>query len=388
MTEVIIKDTVLYKDKEQRVMEDYEGELYLQVYGEGRVYLSNIEDQYSLVRKYVPSMEYAGASADILGYIKDQDSRIIYLELFGQEDYVKSITSVIMQGRIKMNDHWLSFSEGYFDVHKAGNKRLIEILDEGYVSAIVYHSPSIKDANFSAVIAEDEDRLLGSFSNWMEQTNKMPYPKETLPEIYAKMQERELLKELDGFGVAGVTISDDIGLNEFELMQEIVLEVGREKGIFGDKAASAGASEFAYPMPRSPMLTPEQVKHIYRVLETMPKTYTTDEWAYKPVGVKLFGGSATIYVTECDKSAGTVVDGETQGHIQCFGYADLGYGGEWGYLNFDEYIEAGLEMDLHFEERYLDANGNVFTLDELEALASKSGIGVDALIRSGERIAA
>ncbi|MHC3995716.1 hypothetical protein ACXWTF_12900 [Thiomicrolovo sp. ZZH C-3] len=385
------KDTVEYKGKKYKVL-DSSGRPNIFVNGEGRVYLDVEHVEYEILDVYYPTMSYAGATALVLGSVMDENGHLVYLDLFGQEDYVKSITSVIMQGRLKMNDHFLAYSEGYFQVHKAGNKRKIEILGEGMVRAIVSHAPSIRDTNFDVIIAPDAKGLSAHFKQWMERTNPQPYPAEALDDIYAELKDRELLVELVCVGaVKAVSIKDEVGINEFELIREITLEVCLRKGLIDrimQPEEVAEQSDFAYPLPKSPLLTEEQVASTYAALEKIPATYATDGWAFKPVGIKLFGGAATAYVTERDVSAGDEIDGQVNGQIQCFGYVDLGYGGEWGYINFDELIEAGLEMDLYFEDRYLAGSGSIMTRGELEKMAAEAGIGFDELVRHGIRSAA
>jgi len=52
-----------------------------------------------------------------------------------------------------------------------------------------------------------------------------------------------------------------------------------------------------------------------------------------------FTGSGDWYITERDTS--------TEQH-QAFGLADLGYGGELGYISIAELIANNVELDLHF----------------------------------------
>lgn len=375
-----VKDTISYEDQEYEVMQLSYGvqELYIIEPGYKRVLLSEIEGKYTVTKKHYNKMEYMGATATVLS-IAQKEGHIVYLELIGQEDMVKSITSVIMQGRVKMNDHWLNYSGGYFQVHSAGNKRMMQVLDKGIVHAIIYHAPSIMDTNFSVLIGPDEKVLKESFSNWMDLTNPMPYPKGLVGEIFNELKDREYLVELNADGVKAVSINDEVGQNEFEILREVIIKVSVEAGIVNEYDESL-VEGVTYPLPKSKMLTDAQVRHIYDTLEKAPKTYETDGWKLKPVSVKLFGGPMTIYVTERDKSAGTIIDGEVQKQSQCFGYVDLGYGGEWGYLNFDEYIEANLEMDLHFEDKYLTQGGKIVDLEEIAEYASSLGVTIKDVI--------
>ncbi len=123
-----------------------------------------------------------------------------------------------------------------------------------------------------------------------------------------------------------------------------------------DKYVIEGRETFRYPSTM--MLYPKQVKAIYREIDRLPNSYITEDLEVKHIGVKLFGGDITIYITERDVSA---YEDRTTGHIQAYGYfkRESTGEGEWGYINVDEYIRQGLEMDLYLRERFIDKNGNI-----------------------------
>jgi hypothetical protein len=56
-----------------------------------------------------------------------------------------------------------------------------------------------------------------------------------------------------------------------------------------------------------------------------------------------FRGSCDWYIMEKD------IDSHGDGQSQAFGLADLGYGGELGYISIQELCECGVELDLHFK---------------------------------------
>ena len=74
----------------------------------------------------------------------------------------------------------------------------------------------------------------------------------------------------------------------------------------------------------------------------------------------------TWYVVEADVGGS---DDEFEGsQAQTFGYvkneADE-WCSEWGYINVDEVVRCGAEMDLHFDDMYIDTNGKVDILNNL-----------------------
>ena len=74
---------------------------------------------------------------------------------------------------------------------------------------------------------------------------------------------------------------------------------------------------------------------------TMPKTYEQDGMGDNAVAhLHYFTGSADWYITERDM--------EAEQH-QAFGWADLGYGGELGYISLVEICQhPSVDLDLYF----------------------------------------
>lgn len=116
--------------------------------------------------------------------------------------------------------------------------------------------------------------------------------------------------------------------------------------------------------PVAPKLTPEAIKVIplhqlsvlrknnfsefednivtlNNIVARVPKLYGQDSVKDKVVYLHYFYGNQDWYVTELDKSTG-----------ECFGYANLGYGAELGYMSIPEFVENGkVELDFYFEPK-------------------------------------
>lgn len=319
--------------------------------------IEEIEDY----KKYIPKIRYMGAATDIEAYILDSGT-LIYLETIGQESMVKSVTSVLMQGRVRMNEHSVDTSFGYFDINKAGNKRKMISLDDGLAHAILYHSPSIVDTNFSVLIGRDKKELMRSFDAWLEKSQPLPYPKELSKKLYEKFEEKSKLKELSTHGIEAVKVDMAILEDEAHDLQEIIIEVCKENGLI---ALDAKPMKQKAPLPKSPLLTAAQVQKIYDTLEQMPKTYELEDMKIKPVGLKLFTSGFTWYVVEADK--GSENDELAGLHPQAFGYVvnEQYEEGEWGYINIEEVVLAGAEMDLYFEDMLIGSRGNLMSAKEV-----------------------
>lgn len=88
----------------------------------------------------------------------------------------------------------------------------------------------------------------------------------------------------------------------------------------------------------------DKMKELAGVIATMPKTYDQDGKYDEAVAyLHYFRGAGDWYITEKDMS--------DQGTEQAFGLADLGYGGELGYISIVELAEAGVELDFHFKPK-------------------------------------
>lgn len=86
-------------------------------------------------------------------------------------------------------------------------------------------------------------------------------------------------------------------------------------------------------------------KRLIETLNTMPRTCEQDGMGDEAVVyLHYFIGGCDWYITERD-----VEDRQ----LQAFGWADLGYGGELGYINIEEITQAGAELDFHFKPRAL-----------------------------------
>jgi len=313
-----------------------------------RTHIDKIEHLIEDYRKYTPSMSFGGAKVDIESWVKNNDNKLIYAEMVGNESYLKSITSVIMQGRMSMNNHFLTGSNlDYFTVLRSRNKRRMISLGDNLAHAIVYNYDQVINGN--TIIAKTKDELDDAFLQWMDNNQPMPFPRDLISNIYRKLGGCNYIDELSSYGVVAISISKEIEKDDYAILQDVILDVVVENGL----------AKKTY-LPKSPLLTEEQVANIYNVLASMPKTYELDGEEIKPVGLKLFTPSFTFYIVEADK--GSPDDAFANMQKQAFGYivneSDRSCS-EWGYINVDELIELGAEMDLYFEDKFITSNGDI-----------------------------
>jgi len=364
------KDYLILDDGEKyRVVKNSHFDLLATEFKTGLKYsYKNLEEITTNIKehiKYVPRARYDGAICDIESYVLD-NGQLVFLELTGTENMVKAITSILMQGNTRMNDKNIEIPDmGYFYVAKAGNRRKLTSLDDGLAHAIVYHSPSIIDADFSILIGRDKEELKTSFHSWLEQSQPLPYPQHLQGEIYESLEKLEKLEEIETFGVEAVKVKLSINESEddFDGLDDVIVDVCKKAELISEDATPIKANA---PLPKSEYLTVGQVERIWDTLNSMPKTYELEDMDIKPIGLKLFSPNFTLYITEAD--LGNEDDEFANMHTQCYGYIvneSDPQSSEWGYINVPAYLElvypngGGFEQDLFFEDKYIDSRGNI-----------------------------
>lgn len=87
----------------------------------------------------------------------------------------------------------------------------------------------------------------------------------------------------------------------------------------------------------------DKLIEVANVIQTMPKTYGQDGMGDKAIAyLHYFKGAGDWHITEKDMEAE---------QLQAFGLANLGQGGELGYISIQELIGAGVELDLYWEPK-------------------------------------
>lgn len=96
----------------------------------------------------------------------------------------------------------------------------------------------------------------------------------------------------------------------------------------------------------------DKLAEVAEVFRTMPETYGQDGKGLDAVAyLHYFTGGADFYITEKDK--GSAGDCGADFQAQAFGLADLGDGGELGYISIPEILSAGAELDLYWTPKTL-----------------------------------
>ncbi|MDC8446084.1 MAG: hypothetical protein LV471_09200 [Nitrosomonas sp.] len=98
----------------------------------------------------------------------------------------------------------------------------------------------------------------------------------------------------------------------------------------------------------------DKLIEIANVIQTMPKTYGQDGMGDKAIAyLHYFKGGGDWHITEKDME---------DEQFQAFGLANIGYGGELGYISIQELIDAGVELDLYWTPK---------TIREIKGLPDK-----------------
>jgi hypothetical protein len=93
-----------------------------------------------------------------------------------------------------------------------------------------------------------------------------------------------------------------------------------------------------------------KVCELAELIKNMPVTYGQDGKGNQAIAyLHYFRGGTDWYITEKDKGSH-----EDQRQVQAFGLADLGYGGELGYISIVELLENKIELDMYFAPAALE----------------------------------
>ena len=110
----------------------------------------------------------------------------------------------------------------------------------------------------------------------------------------------------------------------------------------------------------------DKAKALAALINGMAVTYEQDGKGDDAIAyLHYFQGAGDWFITEKD------IDGGTP---QAFGLANIGHGGELGYISIDELVKNNVELDLHFTPARL---GDVSGSDEKAAIEQVSDTGVD-----------
>lgn len=193
-----------------------------------------------LLRKYFPMIKFMGSKARVRTLIKNIDDQVVYINFAGQEDMVRSISAMILQGRMTANDHSLYFPDeaGYCKVPKEGSRRIIQQLGEGMATCVIYHRTFLPSDNDMSLLWHHEYSPFKAFQQFL-QLQSIPRLKslengnELERQVMKKLEERGMIKELEtciGSSKASQIRRDSIIENDYEVLREAIIEVLQANG--------------------------------------------------------------------------------------------------------------------------------------------------------------
>lgn len=103
----------------------------------------------------------------------------------------------------------------------------------------------------------------------------------------------------------------------------------------------------------------DKIREIADLIRDMPGAYEQDGLGDEAiVYLHYFYGSGDWFITEKDDDrlaalCGKEIDDNSTKQHQAFGFVDIGYGGELGYISIAELIAHDIELDLHWTPRTL-----------------------------------
>lgn len=107
----------------------------------------------------------------------------------------------------------------------------------------------------------------------------------------------------------------------------------------------------------------DKVKSLAALIKGMPEVYEQDgKGDAAIVYLHYFTGGCDWFITEKDTD---------KNQNQAFGWADLGYGGELGYVSLAELKKTGAELDLYWEPKTLKEAKNKISTPEIVKVKSE-----------------
>jgi len=339
-------DTIVFYDKKEVKVNQDNNRLYYSEYG-NNIYLDTLDlDTILEIKKYAPKIYFDGASAVVISYVLDDSKNLIFLELGGNETSIKSITSVLMQGRIKMNKfRVVSEFIGLFSVLKKGNKRKL-VTTNSICSSILFNRE-----NENILFSKNKKGIIIKLKEWLNN-QPLPFPfkvDKDFEDIFSEMLYDEKIIELKSRGdISAIQISDEVFDDNYQYLQKIILKIAYQNGYFNNKIVDSHPKiplDFKYP--KSNILEDWRIKELYSKLEDnfVPLDGSNNE---AKVILKMFMGSWTWYITEIN-----------QNYDECYGFVKSHLAEEWGYFSLKEVLSVGAEKDLYFKDKYINQNGEI-----------------------------
>lgn len=221
------------------------------------------------------------------------------------------------------------------------------------ISKTTFETPKMFDSN------------LESFILLMPQTitngNYFNFNLQKLTDVFSTIGKEKVIANYNELSTAYIFTSDNLHYRTADVYKPIKT-VTKKAPTEKLKKEVVAKQVISVPKPVAPKLTPEAMKVIPKhqlsvlrsnnfsefedaitrlnmVLARVPKLYGQDSVKDKVIYLHYFYGNQDWYVTELDKSTG-----------ECFGYANLGYGAELGYMSIPEFVANGkVELDFYFE---------------------------------------
>jgi hypothetical protein len=159
---------------------------------------------------------------------------LVYLTIAGQQDGVKSITALLMQGKLRQGDDYIN-TDGKicFDINKAGNRRLLEPIGEGCAHCVLFHNSVLPSGNMRVLLAANETEAFTRFQQFLETASPLPRLTSLAPNDRLEREMFETFKTTNVISKASVEAGDMLAYtidterlfkDEYLLLRETMIE--------------------------------------------------------------------------------------------------------------------------------------------------------------------
>jgi hypothetical protein len=317
---------------------------------------------------------FRSSSASIINVVFD-GGYLVYLEIAGQEDDVRAITALLMQGLNHQGDDYIVIDEVSFNVRRSGNRRLIEPLGEGQAHCLFFHDSILPSVNMRILIANDDDELFDRFKQWLDLACPLPrlQDEELDRKLYEALYFGDVIEPAQvkiGIKKAVTIDTETLFKDDYELLRESIVAIAKTARTL-QVASTATTTDKA-------IATNDVAKGVfYRdFLKDAPQIGDTSDQEFKKVIASWSSRSATWYAVEYDPK-----DGRLYVYIK---FEELKKCDGWSYWNIKDmegplsdekrYHSDAIERDLDFTDCYIDDRGEIFDAKKIAHILAAGNI--------------
>jgi hypothetical protein len=180
------------------------------------------------------TIRFRSYSARVIDSVFVNDT-LIYLTIAGQEDGIKAMTALMMQGRVCQDEHRINLNGRLgFQINKAGNRRLLEPIGEGYAHCALFHESVLPSNGMRVLLADNEAEAFVRFQQFLESACPLPRLVSLAADSRLEREAFDSLKQTSVIAKADVTAGDKVAYSvnterlfkdDYLLLRETMIDI-------------------------------------------------------------------------------------------------------------------------------------------------------------------